>query len=206
MPFRHAAKCYCWSRGWLVLPSTASWHAAAGTLVPGKSTGAPGETTAHQDRALLTMVQQDRFVSARTLTARVRNLYGIRAGRKTINDRLLSRGSRAYRDTRKRLLTANHRHLRLEWAQRWQNLSMAHCQRVIFGDGSRFQSYPVDDMLKVLRLPGERSQQRCLAFRVQDGGCPVHLWGAFRSGATSSLVLPDRYLTGELYGAFCETP
>ena len=108
-------------------------------IMPGKSSGAPRKTTPRQDRALLRMVRQDRFLSAQALTARMRNLYGMRAGRTTVNNRLLSRGYRAYRPTTKPLLTANHRRLRLEWAQRWRNLTVAHWQHVIFGDESRFQ-------------------------------------------------------------------
>ena len=134
-------------------------HAATGSLVPGKSSGAPRKTTPRQDRALLRMVRQDRFLSARALTARMRNLYGMRAGRTTVNNRLLSRGYRAYRPTTKPLLTANHRRLRLEWAQRWRNLTVAHWQHVIFGDESRFQLYPVDGRLRVRRLPGDTSGQ-----------------------------------------------
>ena len=83
------------------------------------------------------MVRQDRFLIARALTARMRNLYGMRAGRTTVNNRLLSRGYRAYRPTTKPLLTANHRRLRLEWVQRWRNLTVAHWQHVIFGDKQR---------------------------------------------------------------------
>ena len=142
-------------------------HAATGSLVPGKSSGAPLKTTPRQDRALLRMVRQDRFLSAWALTARMRNLYGMRAGRTTVNNRLLSRGYRAYRPTKKPLLTANHRRLRLEWAQRWRNLTVAHWQHVIFGDESRFQLYPVDGRLRVRRLPGERSRPGCQAHRVQ---------------------------------------
>ena len=52
-------------------------HAATGSLVPGKSSGAPRKTIPRQDRALLRMVRQDRFLSARALTARMRNLYGM---------------------------------------------------------------------------------------------------------------------------------
>ena len=70
-------------------------HAATGSLVPGKSSGAPRKTTPRQDRALLTMVRQDRFLSARALTTRMSNLYWMRAGRTTVNNRLFSRG---YRD------------------------------------------------------------------------------------------------------------
>ena len=89
-------------------------HAATGSLVPGKSSGAPRKTTPRQDRALLRMVRQDRFLSALALTARMRNLYGMRAGRTTVNNRLLSHSNRANRPTTKPLLTANHRRLRLE--------------------------------------------------------------------------------------------
>ena len=174
-------------------------HAATGSLVPGKSSGAPRKTTPRQDRALLRMVRQDRFLSARALTARMRNLYGMRAGRTTVNNRLLSRGYWAYRPTTKPLLTANHRRLRLEWAQRWRNLTVAHWQHVIFGDESRFQLYPVDGRLGVRRLPGGRFRPGCQAHRVQAGSDSVHVWGAFHNIAKSPLVLPDGYLTGVLY-------
>ena len=174
-------------------------HAATGSLVPGKSSGAPRKTTPWQDRALLRMVRQDRFLSARALTARMRNLYGMRAGRTTVNNRLLSRGYRAYRPTTKPLLTANHLRLHLEWAQMWRNLTVAHWQHVIFCDESRFQLYPVDGRLRVRRLPGERFRPGCQADRVQAGGGSVHVWGAFHNSAKSPLVLPDRCLTGVLY-------
>ena len=166
-------------------------HAATGSLVPGKPSGAPRKTTSRQDRALLRMGRQDRFLSARALTARMRNLYGMRAGHTSVNDRLLSRGYRAYRPKTKPLLTANDRRLRLEWVQRWRNLTVAHWQHVIFGDESRFQLYPVDGRLRVRRLPGECFWPGCQAHRVQAGGGLVHVWGAFHNSAKSPLVLPD---------------
>ena len=42
-------------------------------------------------------------------------------------------------------------------------------------------------------------RQICQVYRVQGGGDSVHVWGAFHSGAKSPLVLPNKYLTGELY-------
>ena len=102
-------------------------------------------------------------------------------------------------DPQRSLLTANHRRLRLEWAQRWRNLTVAHRQHVIFGDESRFQLYPVDGRLRVRRLPGERFRPGCQAHRVQGGGGSVHVWGAFHNSAKSPLVLPDGYLTSVLY-------
>ena len=86
------------------------------------------KTPPRQDHALLMMVQQGRFVSARALTARRRKLYGMRAGQKKISNWLLSHGYCAYRPTNQPLLTAKHRHICLEWANRWQNLTMAQWQ------------------------------------------------------------------------------
>ena len=160
-------------------------HAATGSLMPGKSSR---KTTPRQDRALLRMVRKGRLWSARALTARMRNLYGIRAGCTTVNNRLLFRGYRAY--TTKPLLTANHRRFRLEWAHRWRNLTVAHWQHqqyVIFGDESRFQLYPVDGRLRVRRLPGARFRPGCQAhsrglswrwfgdnYRYQDDNATPH--------------------------------
>ena len=76
---------------------------------------------------------------------------------------------------------------------------MAHWQHVIFSGESRVQLYPVDGRLRVRRLPGKSFQQRCQAYWVQAAGGSVHVWGASHGGAKSPRVLPDRYLTGELY-------
>ena len=129
------------------------------------------------------------------------SLYGMRAGRKTINNQLFSRGCRVYRPTRKPMLTANHRRLHLECAQRWQNQTMLHWPHVIFEDESRFQLYPVDGRLTVCHSPVGHFQQRCQAYRVQAGGGSVHVWIAFNSGAKTPLSLLDRYMyiTSELY-------
>ena len=162
--------------------------------MPGKSTTVPRKTTPRQDRDLLRIV-----ISAWDLTVRMRNLYGIRAGRKTINNQLFSHGCLAYRPTsctRRPVLTANHRCLDLEWAQRWQNLTMAHWQHVIFSDESRLQLHSVDCRFRVRR---DCFHQGCQAYRVQAGGGSVDVWRAFHSGANSHPVLPHRHFTSELY-------
>ena len=130
----------------------------------------------------------------------------MRAGRTTVNNRLLSRGYQAYKPTTKPLLTANHRRLRLEWAQRWRNLTVAHWQQVIFGDESRFQLYPVDDRLRVRRLPGERFRPGCPAHRSKL----VAVWSTYGELST---IAPNPLLCSLTdispvcsIGAFCETP
>ena len=167
---------------------------ASASQEPGKSTAAIRKTTARQECALFRMVREDRFKSARALTERMRNLYGVRVGRRTINNQLVARGYRACRIPRKPLVTANHHRLRLDWSQ--QNLTVAAWSHVIWGDEWRFQLYPVYGHMRVRRLPGERFQQGCQGPSWR-GFCPC--LGAFHSGAKSPLVFLDRNVNGVVY-------
>ena len=131
-------------------------QAATASLEPGKLTGAPRKTTAHQQHALLSKVREDCFKSAPAFSERMGNVYGVRVGCKMITNLLLGRGYHARRIPRKPLLTANHRRFRLDWERRCQNLTVAAWSHVIWGDESRFQLYPVDG--RIQRLQEERFQ------------------------------------------------
>ena len=136
-----------------------------------KSTGAPGKTTARQESALLRMVHEDRFKSDCALNERMKNLYGVCVGHKTINNGLVASGYRVCRTLRKPLLTANHRRLRLYWARGWQN-----CRE--------------NASSKTARLT-------CQVDRVQAGGWGWG-WGGLSTGVP--LVLLDRNVSGMVYG------
>ena len=81
---------------WLALPSTAS--SAGVLLLEFWCQASPQKATPRQVHALLRIVQQNHFISARALTAQMKNLYGMRVGRKSINSRLLSCGYHTYID------------------------------------------------------------------------------------------------------------
>ena len=59
---------------------THPWGKLPASLEPGKSTGARPKTTSRQERALTRMVHEARLKSARALTEKMRNLYGVRVG------------------------------------------------------------------------------------------------------------------------------
>ena len=77
------------------------------------------------------MVPENHFKNGRVHTERMKNSYGVWFGHKTINNRLMARGYPPWRILGKSLLTANHRQLRLDWAQSWQNLTAAARRHVI---------------------------------------------------------------------------
>ena len=97
------------------------------------------------------------------------------------------------------LLTASHHRLCLNSHKNDRTWQWPIWQHVIFGDESRFQLYPVDGRFRLCNFLGEHFQQRCQVYWVQAGGGSVHDYGAFHSSAKSSVLLPDRYLTSELY-------
>ena len=82
------------------------------------------------------MIREYRFKNARALTERMRNLYGVCVGCKTITNQLVARGYRTCRILRNPLLNANHRRLCRDWTLTWQSMTVAHFSHAIWGDES----------------------------------------------------------------------
>ena len=68
------------------------------------------------------MVQEISSYSAWALIGRIWNFYGVWTGRKTNNNRLVTRSYRDCKLLRKHILNGNHCWLRLEWVQKWRKL------------------------------------------------------------------------------------
>ena len=120
----------------------------------------------------------------------LKNLYGMMSGRTIIHNQLLSHGNHAHLPTRKPLLTADHRLLHLEWAQRWQNLTMVHWQYVIFGDESTFTRYMAGLEYIVYLVSASSKGTRLIVSKL------VVRYTSGERFTKSPLVLPNRNLTG----------
>jgi len=154
-------------------------QAANGTLRPGRSTGRPRITTPRNDRRMMAIVRQNRQMSSSAIAAQMRVQHTIQISRQTVNRRLVASGYRARRMIKKPRLTARHRASRLQWANRYSNLTVAHWNHVIFADESRFPLYPTDGRIRVRRRAGEQLLDENIQARIQGGGGSVHVWGAF---------------------------
>ena len=114
------------------------------------------------------MVQQDRFIIARALKAWMRNLYGMRAGLKTINNRLLFRGYHAIGTQGSpcwlpTTAVSAWRGNRGGRTWQWPNGSMSSS---VTSPDFNFTWQMAD--LGYIFLPGERFQQRCQAYRSME--------------------------------------
>jgi len=179
-------------------------RAATGSISPRRSIGRPRATTERDDRRIIALVRANRRISSRAIATQLRARQLIRISRQTVNRRLIQRGYRARRLIKKPKLTARHRANRLQWAQRYSNLTVAHWNHVIFGDESRFPLYPVDGRLRVRRLAGEELLDENLQANVQGRGGSVHVWGAFCSSSVSRLLPLDQNVTGVVYQGILE--
>ena len=172
-PWGHASKRLC-SQGWSGPKKTqiaSSWGKLPLLVYNQRSQQELLERPqSAKKRALFRMVHEDCFKSARAFTERMRYSYGVGVGRKPINKQPTC-------GQRKPLLTASHRrlHLHVDWARRWQKLTVTAWCHVIWGDESRFQLYPVNGRMRVRRLLGVCFQKDCQAARFQTGGCSVHV-------------------------------
>lgn len=175
-----------------------------GSVDPGKSTGRPRITTAREDRRLFNIARRNRTKSSTSISAELRAQHLIRISRSTVNRRLVQRGYRARRMVKKPLLTARHRHNRLQWAQTHRHVTVAHWNHVVFADESRFLLHPTDGRIRVRRLPGEQLLDECVQAKVAFGGGSVHVWGAFCTRGVSQLVVLDQNVTGMVYQGILE--
>ncbi|GFW28461.1 transposable element Tc1 transposase [Trichonephila clavipes] len=101
------------------------------------------------------MVVNDHTASSRQLAAHWSTATGVLISASSIRRRLLHHGLRAKVPLFRIPLTANHRRLRLQWAQEhraWQ----ADWHQVVFSDASRFSLWDHDGRIRVRRYAGER--------------------------------------------------
>ena len=170
-----------------------------GSLVPGKSTGSPRVSSQRDDRVLGRIARQDRSKSCESLRAEWIQGTNIQASTRTVNRRLEDMDYRARRSAVKPMLTPKHKREHLALALEHRNLTVQHWQHVVFGDESRFLSFPVDGRMRVRTRAGEHLKDDCVQAQVAGGGGSVYVWGAFCAHGKSHLVILDRNVTGDVY-------
>ncbi|GFV84116.1 transposable element Tcb2 transposase [Trichonephila clavipes] len=144
-------------------------------------------TSAPDDRRLVRMAQTDPTASSRQLAAQWSTATGVSLCASSIQRRLLQRGLRARIPLCRIPLTQNHCHLRLHWAnvhRSWR----ADWQQVVFSDESRFNLWPHDGRIRVMRYAGERHISECIIERHSRRTPGVMVWGSIAYHGRSQLL------------------
>lgn len=155
-------------------------------------------TSARDDRHLVRMAVTDRTASSRQLAARWSTATGVLMSASSIRRRLLHRGLCARIPLYRIPLTANHRRLRLQWADEhraWR----ADWQQVVFSDESRFNLWNHDGRIRVRRYAGERCLPQCVVERHSGRTPGVMVWGAISYHRRSQLLRIEGNLNSNRY-------
>jgi len=174
-------------------------HRLTGSVEDRPRSGGPRKTTARQDRHLIRLARQNRFMSARRLRDRWQGVLRQRVSRQLVNQRLVEAGYRARRPRRRPLLTPMHRKARHRWAEYRQNWNIRTWGRIVWSDESKFNLYNADGRWRVRRLPNEAFRDDCVVGRTQGNGGSVLVWGALSLHGKLDLYVWDQRVTGVAY-------
>ena len=87
------------------------------------------------------------------------------------------------------VLTARHRAVRLQWAQRHFRWGRQRWARVLFSDESMFNVIHHDGRIRVFRRRGERFADNCPIERDRIGGGSVMVWGWHYEQKKTNLIV-----------------
>ena len=97
------------------------------------------------------------------------------------------------------VLTARHRAVRLQWAQRHFRWGQQQWARVLFFDESRLNLSHHDGRIRVFRRRGERFADNCLTERDRFGGGSVMVWGDIMGRRKTNLIVVQGNLNAQSY-------
>ena len=157
----------------------------AGEVADRRRPGRPRVTNARTDRFITLTHLRRRFQTA-TSSARQ---YGI--SKQTVLRRLRQARQpiRPRRPFVGQVLTARHRTVRLQWAQRHFRWGRQQWAQVLFFDESRFNLSHHDGRIRVFRSRGEGFADNCLIERDRFGGGSVMVWGGIMGRRKTNLIL-----------------
>jgi transposase len=117
----------------------------------------------------------------------------------TIAQTLKEAGLKASLKEKKPLLTAHHRRLRLEFANKYKNWTVEDWKQVIFSDETKVNRLGSDGHLWVWKKPGGPLEDRAISPTVKHGGGSVMVWGCFTAQGVGYLTKIDGNMNGQLY-------
>jgi transposase len=149
--------------------------------------GRPRATTTKQDQQIISLAEQQTFITSRDITNKL-NRKGVMINERTVQRRLNEAGARYNRPLSKPLLTEVHRKNRLKWARDHKDTNW---EQVIFSDETTIRLNSVKGL--VWNLPGKKKIVRTVKHPIK-----VNVWGCFSNKGFGCIVCFKQNLNAEL--------
>ncbi|CAF3368546.1 unnamed protein product [Rotaria socialis] len=146
-------------------------------LTDSTRSGRPRATTQKQDQRIISLAEEQPFVTAQDVTNQLERRGGA-VSERTIRRRFNEAGARYSRPMSKPLLTERHRQNRLRWAQHHKTTDW---NQVIFSDETTVRLNCVKGL--VWNFPGKKKVIRTVKHPVK-----VNVWGCFSSKGFGRIV------------------
>lgn len=188
-----------------VISRIISHYRETGSASRRPGSGSVRATNDREDRHIRIDVSRAPFSTARRLQQGLQNATGKRVSDQTVRNRLKEAGIKSYRPLRRIAITANHRRLRLAWANErieenfiWDD--------VLFTDESRFCLHNDSRRKRVYRSVNTRNLPAHIQPIYKFGGGGVMVWAGVALGFRTELHCFDDTLTGQIYRDEIITP
>ena len=154
---------------------------ATGSVRDRSRSGRPKVTTPQQDAHVQATHSADRFRTSTTTARQVVGLHGRNVHPVTVRRRLYQIGCHARRPKKGTILSARHRHQRLQWCRVHARFTRRQWGKVLFSDESKTNVDRVDDRVRVWCTCGVRVGRDILVsvyMNMIDGEVVVYTYGA----------------------------
>ena len=158
--------------------------------------GRKRKTDDRDDREIVKMVKQDRFITAKKIKTDVPALQGLSLT--VIRDRIRACGGMTSRwAVKKPFISSKNQTKRLEWAKEHLHWTKEQWRQVLWTDESPFV-LRYNGRRRVWRLPGERNDPKCCTGSVKHDKT-IMIWGCFAAHGVGILHLIDGIMDQHIY-------
>ena len=159
-----------------------------GSLMRKNGSGRPRKTTTRIDNIIYRISKCDRFKTANKIAEEMKKSGHVDVSAATIRRRLFSYGLKGCSASKKIMISAKNRRIRLCFARAHLGWSIEDWEKILFSDESKFLCLSSDGRVYVRRFENEKFHPRCTKPTIQAGGGSVMVWGCMSANGVGPLL------------------
>jgi len=190
---RNIAKRYEVSRG--AVEQISKKFQSTGSVADRSGRGRNRATSKREDTKIIREVKKNSKITVRE----IRENIDLNVSDRTIRRRLREANLYSRFAHKGPFISATNKKKRLQFAQRYANMSLDFWKKVLWTDESKFELFGQKKRVRVWRKHGEELQERHIQKTVKHGGGNIMVWGCFSWAGVGNLVKIDGIMTADVY-------